>query len=294
MKRIAITATLLLPMAAFAADTAQERLDNAATVFSEIMSTPDKGIPQDLLAKSQCVVIVPGLKKAAFVVGAEFGRGFAECRHPDGTGWGAPGSVRIEGGSWGLQIGGSSTDVVMLVMNREGMNKLLGDKFTLGADASVAAGPVGRTVNADTDVKMTAEILAGAPHPVPSWWRHSAKPRPNSAPTTKAAFLSPGTITTHCDLASKSCGIPFSGVLIISEKTVAAVASRSCAVSAAKAAIGSNNVAAIAMRFIRISLDNYYRRLHRLRQFCLVRKRSDKTNPAAGPLRSARPVEYKG
>ena len=160
MKRIAISAALLLPIAAFAADTAQERLDAAATAFSEIMSTPDKGIPQDLLAKSQCVVIVPGLKKAAFVVGAEFGRGFAECRHQDGTGWGAPGSVRIEGGSWGLQIGGSSTDVVMLVMNREGMNKLLGDKFTLGADASVAAGPVGRTVNADTDVKMTAEILA--------------------------------------------------------------------------------------------------------------------------------------
>jgi lipid-binding SYLF domain-containing protein len=160
MKRIAIAAALLLPMAAFAADTAQERLDAAATAFSEIMSTPDKGIPQDLLAKSQCVVIVPGLKKAAFVVGAEFGRGFAECRHQDGTGWGAPGAVRIEGGSWGLQIGGSSTDVVMLVMNREGMNKLLGDKFTLGADASVAAGPVGRTANADTDVKMTAEILA--------------------------------------------------------------------------------------------------------------------------------------
>jgi lipid-binding SYLF domain-containing protein len=160
MKRIAISAALLLPMAAFAADTAQERLAATATVFSEIMSTPDKGIPQDLLAKSQCVVIVPGLKKAAFVVGAEFGRGFAECRHQDGTGWGAPGAVRIEGGSLGFQIGGSSTDVVMLVMNREGMNKLLGDKFTLGADASVAAGPVGRTVNADTDVKMTAEILA--------------------------------------------------------------------------------------------------------------------------------------
>jgi lipid-binding SYLF domain-containing protein len=132
MKRIAISAALLLPMAAFAADTAQERLAATATVFSEIMSTPDKGIPQDLLAKSQCVVIVPGLKKAAFVVGAEFGRGFAECRHQDGTGWGAPGSVRIEGGSLGFQIGGSATDVVMLVMNREGMNKLLGDKFTLG------------------------------------------------------------------------------------------------------------------------------------------------------------------
>jgi lipid-binding SYLF domain-containing protein len=160
MKHIAISAALLLPLAAFAADTAQERLDAAATTFSEIMSTPDKGIPQDLLAKSQCVVIVPGLKKAAFVVGAEFGRGFAECRNQGGTGWGAPGSVRIEGGSWGLQIGASSTDLVMLVMNRDGMNKLLGDKFTLGADASVAAGPVGRTTSADTDVKMTAEILA--------------------------------------------------------------------------------------------------------------------------------------
>ncbi len=160
MKRIVTAVTLLLPMAAFAADTAQERLDATATAFSEIMSTPDKGIPQDLLAKSQCVVIVPGLKKAAFVVGAEFGRGFAECRNQGGTGWGAPGAVRIEGGSWGLQIGGSSTDLVMLVMNRDGMNKLLGDKFTLGADASVAAGPVGRTTSADTDVSMTAEILS--------------------------------------------------------------------------------------------------------------------------------------
>jgi lipid-binding SYLF domain-containing protein len=160
MKRFALAATFLLPVVALAADTAQERLDNAATVFSEIMDTPDKGIPQDLLAKSQCVIIVPGLKKAAFVVGGEFGRGFAECRKENGTGWAAPGSVRIEGGSFGLQIGGSSTDVVMLVMNREGMKKLLGDKFTLGADASVAAGPVGRTADADTDVKMTAEILA--------------------------------------------------------------------------------------------------------------------------------------
>jgi SH3 domain-containing YSC84-like protein 1 len=160
MKRIALTAALLLPLAAFAADTAKERLANAATAFNEIMMTPDKGIPQDLLAKSQCVIIVPGLKKAAFVVGGQFGRGFAECRNASGTGWGAPGSVRIEGGSFGLQIGGSSTDVVMLVMNRNGMDKLLGDKFTLGADASVAAGPVGRTAKADTDVKMTAEILA--------------------------------------------------------------------------------------------------------------------------------------
>jgi len=124
------------------------------------MATPDKGIPQDLLAKAQCVVVVPGLKKGAFVVGGQYGRGFAECRKDDGFGWGAPGAVRVEGGSVGFQIGGSSTDVVMLVMNKRGMEKLLGDKFTLGADASVAAGPVGRTATAATDVRMDAEILA--------------------------------------------------------------------------------------------------------------------------------------
>ncbi len=124
------------------------------------MSTPDKGIPQDLLGKAECVVIIPGLKKAAFVVGAEYGRGYAVCRKESGTGWTAPAAVRMEGGSVGFQIGGSDTDVVMLVMNRHGMQRLLGDKFTLGADASVAAGPVGRTAAANTDVKMTAEILA--------------------------------------------------------------------------------------------------------------------------------------
>ncbi|HUI55269.1 MAG TPA: lipid-binding SYLF domain-containing protein [Bryobacteraceae bacterium] len=160
MRYTAMAASLILATAAYAVDTAQERLDSSATVFSEIMSTPDKGIPQDLLSKAQCVVIVPGMKKAAFVVGGQWGRGFAECRKSGGTGWGAPGAIRVEGGSFGLQIGGSSTDVVMLVMNQSGMDKLLGDKFTLGADATVAAGPVGRSANADTDVKMTAEILA--------------------------------------------------------------------------------------------------------------------------------------
>jgi lipid-binding SYLF domain-containing protein len=160
MKKATLGLVLILSTVAMAAETAAERLTESATVFSDIMRTPDKGIPQDLLAKAACVIIVPGLKKGAFVVGGEYGRGFAECRHEDGTGWGAPGAVRVEGGSFGFQIGGSSTDVVMLVMNRTGMNRLLGDKFTLGADASVAAGPVGRTANADTDVKMTAEILA--------------------------------------------------------------------------------------------------------------------------------------
>jgi lipid-binding SYLF domain-containing protein len=153
--------TLILSAATVqAAETAQDRLADAAAVFSEIMATPDKGIPQELLEKADCVVIVPGMKKAAFVVGGEFGKGFAECRNSSGNGWGAPAAVRVEGGSVGFQIGGSSTDVVMLVMNKRGMDKLAANKFTLGADASVAAGPVGRSADAKTDAQMTAEILA--------------------------------------------------------------------------------------------------------------------------------------
>ena len=160
MRALAIGACLILSTAAGFAETAQKNLQDAANVFTEIMATPDKGIPQDLLSKAQCIIIVPGLKKAAFVVGGEYGKGFAECRNAGGTGWGAPMAVRIEGGSVGFQIGGSSTDVVMLVMNQRGMEKLLQDKFTLGADASAAAGPVGRTAAAGTNVRMDAEILA--------------------------------------------------------------------------------------------------------------------------------------
>ena len=161
MKRLAFGAVMVLATSFVAqAESASERLAASAEVFQEVMDTPDKGIPQDLLSKAQCVVIIPGMKKGAFVVGGEYGRGFATCRRASGMGWGASGAVRVEGGSFGLQLGGSSTDVVMLVMNENGMHKLLGDKFTLGADASVAAGPVGRTAAADTDVKMTAEILA--------------------------------------------------------------------------------------------------------------------------------------
>jgi len=141
------------------AETANERLQTAADVMGEIMSAPDKGIPQDLLGKAQCVVVVPGLKKGAFIVGAKYGKGFFTCRRESGMGWSAPAAVRVEGGSVGFQIGGSETDVVMLVMNSRGAQKLLSDKFTLGADASVAAGPVGRTSAADTDAKMHAEIL---------------------------------------------------------------------------------------------------------------------------------------
>jgi lipid-binding SYLF domain-containing protein len=159
MRRSVLIASFLISGTALLADTVQERLGDATAVFSEIMGTPDKGIPQDLLEKAQCVVIVPSLKKGAFVVGGEFGRGFVECRK-SGAGWGAPAAIRMEGGSVGFQIGGSSTDVVMLVMNQRGMDRLLSDKFTLGADASVAAGPVGRTAAAETDTRLTAEILA--------------------------------------------------------------------------------------------------------------------------------------
>jgi len=154
-----LLAALLAPSFSLLAMTAQERLHDAADVLREIMATPDKGIPQDLLSKAACVVIVPGMKKGAFVVGAEYGKGFAICRR-EHMGWGAPAAVRVEGGSFGFQIGGSSTDVVMLIMNEHGMRQLDRDKFTLGADASIAAGPVGRTTAAGTDVAMTAEILS--------------------------------------------------------------------------------------------------------------------------------------
>jgi SH3 domain-containing YSC84-like protein 1 len=137
-----------------------KRLDAAATVFSEVMSTGDKAIPQDLLEKAKCAVIVPGLKKGAFIVGAKYGRGFVTCRNKSGQGWSAPGAVRVEGGSFGFQIGGSETDVIMLVMNERGVQRLLSSKFTVGGDASVAAGPVGREATAQTDAMMTAEILS--------------------------------------------------------------------------------------------------------------------------------------
>ena len=137
-----------------------KRLQEASAVFSEIMAAPDKGIPQDLLAKSHCIVIVPSLKTGAFIVGAKYGKGYLSCRNRSGTGWSAPGTVRIEGGSFGFQIGGSSTDLIMLVMSERGADKLLSSKFTLGAEASVAAGPVGRTTTAQTDAQMHAEILS--------------------------------------------------------------------------------------------------------------------------------------
>jgi lipid-binding SYLF domain-containing protein len=159
MRKFALALALSSSTMLLAADTAAERMSDADKVFTEIMSTPDKGIPQDLLEKAHCIVIVPGLKQAAFVVGGKFGRGYAVCRQKGG-GWGAPAAVRVEGGSVGFQIGGSSTEVVMLVMNEQGMRRLLQDKFTLGGEATVAAGPVGRSTSANTDVQLSAEILS--------------------------------------------------------------------------------------------------------------------------------------
>src|SRR5262249_22005438 len=137
-----------------------ERLDDSAELFTEIMGSPDRGIPQDLLDKAHCAVVVPGLKKGALVFGGKYGRGVALCRAQGGTGWGPPAAVRIEGGSFGLQIGFSSSDVVLLVMNQRGMQKLTTSKFTIGAEATAAAGPVGRDASAQTDAMMHAEILS--------------------------------------------------------------------------------------------------------------------------------------
>lgn len=141
-------------------DEAAGRLDEAAAVLSKIMATPEKGIPRDLFAKAHCIVIVPDLKTAAFVVGGKYGRGFLSCRNQSGIGWSAPAAVRIEGGSVGFQIGASSTELIMLVMTERGADKLLSSEFTLGAEGSVAAGPVGRTVSAQSDANISADILS--------------------------------------------------------------------------------------------------------------------------------------
>jgi lipid-binding SYLF domain-containing protein len=157
--KLQLIAALALGAGLLSAAEAPERLEAAADAFKEVMGIPDKSIPQDLLERAQCIVIVPGLKKGAFIIGAKYGKGFVSCRREGGMGWSAPGSVRVEGGSFGFQIGGSETDAFMLVMNQKGMDRLLSTKFTLGADASVAAGPVGRSTQAETDAALTAEIL---------------------------------------------------------------------------------------------------------------------------------------
>jgi len=134
------------------------RLKAAATTLHELRAAPDNGISDDLFKKAECVAVLPGVKKAAFLVGGEYGKGVVSCR--TGKGWSAPAFMEMEKGSAGLQIGGNETDLVLLVMNRTGMDKLLGDKATLGGDLTVAAGPVGRNATAATDARMTAQILA--------------------------------------------------------------------------------------------------------------------------------------
>jgi len=134
------------------------RLDESAGILSEVIDS-DKGIPRDLLDRAHCAIIVPSLKKGAFVVGAQYGKGFMTCRKAGGN-WSAPMALKVEGGSVGFQIGGSETELVMLVMNERATDKLLSSKFTLGGEGSVAAGPVGRSATAETDLKMSAEILS--------------------------------------------------------------------------------------------------------------------------------------
>jgi len=162
MKRI-LAVTILIAIASLTAaasdrDDDVNRTQKAAQVFKEIMNTPDQGIPSGLLESAKCTAIIPGDKKFAFVFGGSYGRGIATCRTEHG--WSAPMFVAIDGGSVGYQIGGSSTDLVMLFMNDHALQSLMSDKFKLGADASVAAGPVGRNAAAGTDLKLNAEILS--------------------------------------------------------------------------------------------------------------------------------------
>jgi len=137
-----------------------DRLKAAATVLTEIMSAPDKGIPNDVLDKADCVAIIPGMKKGGFIVGGRYGKGMVSCRNKAQTAWEAPVMLTLEGGSFGLQIGAQSTDFILLFMNDGGMNSLLSSKFEMGGDASVAAGPVGRQAGASTDLKLDAQILS--------------------------------------------------------------------------------------------------------------------------------------
>ncbi len=162
LKRI-LAVTILTAIASLTAvasdrDDDVNRTQKAAQVFKEIMNTPDQGIPSNLLESAKCIAIIPGDKKFAFIFGGSYGRGLATCR--TGHGWSAPMFVAIDSGSVGYQIGGSSTDLVMLFMNDHALQSLMSDKFKLGADASVAAGPVGRNAAASTDLKLNAEILS--------------------------------------------------------------------------------------------------------------------------------------
>lgn len=163
MKRllaVAMSMTLALPLVAQQKE--QQRIKDSAQVLKEILATPDKGIPKDLLDKSECVVVFPSVKKGAFVVGGSYGRGIITCRSgQDFSGkWSAPAMFALEGASFGFQIGGQATDFVLLIMNEGGANSVMSSKVKLGADASIAAGPVGRNTSAETDIVMKAQILS--------------------------------------------------------------------------------------------------------------------------------------
>src|SRR5271170_1175223 len=161
IKKIAVSVISIVTLAsgAFAADSVATRLQQATSVLQDMTHMDDKGIPMDTLHKAICVIVIPNLKKGGFIVGAKYGKGFVSCRKQNGVGWTAPGAMRIEGGSFGFLIGGAENDLILLVMNKEGAQKLLADKFTVGTDATAAAGPVGRTAAAETDAQLTAGIL---------------------------------------------------------------------------------------------------------------------------------------
>ena len=150
----------LISAPTFAQKTAAGRLTAATEDLKEMMNASDKGIPQDLLNKASCLVIIPNLKSGGFIVGAQYGKGFFTCRRASGVGWHAPGAIKLEGGKFGFLAGGKETDVIMLVMNKSGMEHLLSDKFQIGGEAAAAAGPLGRDSSAMTDAEMHAEILS--------------------------------------------------------------------------------------------------------------------------------------
>jgi lipid-binding SYLF domain-containing protein len=159
---VLLAVSIFVTLPCFAQKKEDARLKESYTVLKEILGIPDKGIPRDLLNKAECVVVYPSVKKAAFIVGASYGRGVITCRSgQDFRGpWSAPAMFALEGGSFGLQIGGEATDFVLLIMNEKGAESVMSSKVKLGADASAAAGPVGRTTSAETDVVMKAEILS--------------------------------------------------------------------------------------------------------------------------------------
>ena len=164
MKKISTLALILFLVSSALAKTSKkdtlDRLDAASTVLDEIMAAPDKGVPEEIMGSAQCIAVVPSMLKGGFVVGAAYGRGVATCRTPNAPAkWSAPAFFSVEGGSFGLQIGGQAVDLVMIIMNERGMRALLSSKFKLGADASVAAGPVGRHAEGMTDWKMRAQVL---------------------------------------------------------------------------------------------------------------------------------------